>query len=853
MHEPAHRQLMTLYALSDQKAAALAQYGVCQRTLAEELGVEPEAETQTLYQRIRAGHLEALSASSQQVSLDRDALTRPESASPHHNLPYPSTSFVGRTRELESVVSSLLKPECRLLSLVGPGGMGKTRLALQTAFHMLDHHGRHFPDGIFMVSLAALASIDDLIPAMASALELSFSGSREPYDQLLAFLQSRQVLFLLDNFEHLAAQADLLGIMLQTIPGLNFLVTSRIQLNLYEEWRVALRGLDVPPEMEQVEVAVTSSAVQLFVERASQIEPSFASDADMQTIGQICRLLEGSPLAIELAAGWAQSYNCHDILLEIQQGLDFLATSIRNVPPRHRSLRVTFDQSWRMLLPKDQATFARLAVFRGGFSREAARTVADTSLTALTRLTDSSMIYSESGRYQIHELLRQYGREQLPEKAEAVTHRQHVVYFASFLKQLEPMRLTHREPDALQQIDLELDNLRAAWRWALANVSQAEEVEAALEMLHQSAPMLAHYYERRCRFREGVRLLQQASAAIEFLTERASPSAEITTGLRHTQAQMRVYEAKLSINLGQYVLAEQRLSQNLPILRQAGDAQTLAEALACLGRTLIRMGQYDQAPPVLQESLAIYLESGDHTGSTAALNLLGALSISQGRFDEAHGYYSDCLRILEETGYQLGKAQFLSNLGTNHLRAGRHTEAKSCYEKAFAAASAVGEGLIIGAVLSNLGSISRILGEYEAAVHYYEDSLLIFREIGEQRWTAASLNGLGLTLVDGGNLTAAKRALREGLDISVSIQSVPDALDSLAALGDIFAAEKDEERAAAVLNFVIEHAATKTSARERCRQALERFSLPETPTKEADVNVDQPGQTLETIVQMIDC
>jgi predicted ATPase/Tfp pilus assembly protein PilF len=791
--ENAHRQLMTIFAQSGRRRQAIQQYELCRRLLSDELGVDPAAETTALHERIRSAGRRA----------------------PRHNLPAQTTTFVGRQQELAEVIRLLKEPGCRLLTLVGPGGIGKTRLSLQVAASLAEGESEFFPNGIYFVSLAAVPTIENLVPAVAEAVGFSFSGPREPKSQLLHFLQSKELLLVLDNMEQLVNEAALLAEMLAVVPGLTFLVTSRARLNLYEEWRLELHGLEVPVQATEAGLE-RYSAVQLFIERARQANLAFSPARELPAIGQICQLLAGMPLAIELAAGWVRTHTCRQIVIEIERGLDFLITALQNVPERHRSLHVTFEHSWRLLPAKDQSVFARLTIFRDGFNREAARAVAGASPVALAELVDNSMLHVADGRYQMNELLRQLGSEKLVEVTAADVRQRHAAYYAAYVQQREVFKWTGQEPATLDEISLELQNILAGWRWAISHLEDPAQIEANLNLIGRYAPMLAHFYDQRNRFHEGTRLFQQAAARIEAARQSATHAEPFAIVL----AQVQTSEAAMRFHLSQFMEVEKLVENSLTIFRRADKRRETAEALDLLGRTHNRLGAFEEANRSLQESLSLFRQIEARIAGAEAINGLGIVAVSQERFDDGRSLLEESLAIYKETGYQKGIARALSNLGTVNVRSGRFENALPLYKEALAAAKTIDDVMVSAAVTTNMGSISRILGDYENGVRYYEESLAMFQELGERRWIAVCLNGQGETLLDMGRIDQAEIQLQKGLEISTAIQSIPDVLDSLAALGEITATTGDLEKAAEIASFVRHHPVTKPLARGRSERVL---------------------------------
>ncbi len=298
-----------------------------------------------------------------------------------NNLPVQPTPFVGRDNELNEIVDLLVDPSCRLLTLVGPGGIGKTRLALEAGRMMLDGSTNgggsvtRFPDGIYFIPLQSLQSADLLVSTIGDAAGFQFYQGSDIKRQLVDYLQNKSVLFVLDNMEHLLDSASVISEILLNARGVNMLATSREALNLREEWLYPIGGMTIPAE-NQLDQLERFSAVQLFVQSARRAQPGFSLDTERAGVVRICRLVGGMPLGIELAAAWVRALSCGEIADEIAHGIDILETPARNVPERHRNMRAVLDQSWRLLDEDEQRIMRRLSVFRGGFAREAAEAVA---------------------------------------------------------------------------------------------------------------------------------------------------------------------------------------------------------------------------------------------------------------------------------------------------------------------------------------------------------------------------------------------------------------------------------------------------------------------------------------------
>lgn len=399
----------------------------------------------------------------------------------------------------------LADPSCRLLTLTGPGGIGKTRLAME----MASHHRTFFPDGIFWVSLTYLSRIDDLLPAIAEATSFCFQQeSRSLREQFLAYLcekHAQQVLLVLDTVEHLLEGVDLIADMLAATTSWSILTTSREVLNLQEEWVRPIAGLAYPAAHAEGCAAGKYSAVQMFVERARRIRRDFELSEDEQGVRDICRLVEGMPLALELAAGWLGTLRPTDIAQEIQRNLDLLATRAHNLPERHHSMRSVFDSSWQLLPETDREVFQKLSVFRGGWTREAAESVAGAELSTLARLIDQLLVRRNMvGRYEVPELLRQYGAEHLEAagQTEAVQQR-YLAYYLELLARRERDIKAHHQSAALDTIAADFENVRHAWHLAV-HQKQVVALGKALESLHLFADMRGRSHDIVPLFQEAV-------------------------------------------------------------------------------------------------------------------------------------------------------------------------------------------------------------------------------------------------------------------------------------------------------------------------------------------------------------
>ncbi len=729
--EESHRDVMRLQMLSGQRGAALAQFERCRQLLAETLGVEPDAETTALYQQIRSAADEG--------APELHRLSLPTAR--RHNLPAQPTPFVGREAELEAIGRLLDDEGCRLLTLVGPGGIGKTRLGLQAATERVDT----FADGVCFVALAGLPSADLLVSEIAAALGVELGTSADPRATLLGHLRERELLLVLDNFEHLVAGADLLAEIVRAAPDVTLLVTSRERLLLHGEWVYAVEGLPVPDGAglrgAALEELAANDAVQLFVQSARRARADFALSAENAAdVVRICQLVAGMPLAIELAANWSRALTCAEIAQEIERGSAFLATSMaRDGPERHRSLQAVFDHSWRMLSGEEQRVMRQLAVFRGGFRRDAAQDVAGAALPVLASLVDRSLLrHTLGGRYELHELVRQYAAQQLSRAGEEERALQrHAAYFGALAEAADPQLVGPEQQLWLARLDQEHDNLRAALRWAL----EGRAVPLALT----TGAALRRFWAIRGAFVEGRAWLERALA-------RAS---------------------------GRDVPPEARL-----------------QALNAAGTLARLQGDLARGQELLEECLALSRASGARYWSATALNGLGLVARRRGDPDRAAALYEESLALAREIGDERSIVNALSNLAGVVNAQGDHARAAELYEESLAFSRRAGDQLGIAADLNNLANAIFDLGDYPRAQALYEESLALYRSGGDEYGASLALYNLGDLAHRQGQLERARAHLGEALTIAHTLHNHLGRAEYLEKLASLAAAERLPELAA---------------------------------------------------------
>jgi len=504
------------------------------------------------------------------------------------------TPFVGRSRELDDLCALLESPSCRLLVLTGPGGVGKTRLGIEIASRLKNV----FPDGVYFVPLAPLTRPDEIFCAIAEVLPFQdHQDGRSLYDQFCDYLRekhAKRFLLILDNFEHLLDGVQVISEMLDLTEHLKILVTSREALNIQEEWIRPIQGLAYPTEEDRAAL-FDYDAVRLFLDRARRLRADATAPDDIASVVEVCRLVEGMPLAIELAAGWLNTLTPAAIANEIQRGIDILATRSRNLTERHRSIRSVFDHSWRLISDGERDSFRRLSLFRGGFTREAAETIAGATLHRLAGLVDKSLVrMNAGGRYDIHELLRQYGAEQMDDAECASLTDAYIAYYLGMLTHLEPSIKCERQTEALDALDADYENIRSAW--LLACEQDAAALGAAVESLHFFADM-------RGRFHEVAALMRLALDRLKM-----NPTPEATIVIRRIEA--RLIRLFLMGNIRSDFDVYAQIQVCLAAAQARGDQAETAYCLYVLG-IVDYWDDRDQFPDSFDDAVAIYQALGD--------------------------------------------------------------------------------------------------------------------------------------------------------------------------------------------------------------------------------------------------
>ena len=771
--EETHRQLMLLDARLGRWSAALAQYEACRRVLEKELGVQPSLQTSALYERIRAAR-----------------------QAKRHNLPAPATALIGREQELANLRRLLANPACRLITLIGLGGAGKTRLALETAHACADM----FINGASMAPLAAVDA-EGLIPALGGLFDFPFAKG-DLKKQLLNFLRQKELLLTLDNFDHLLDSSVLLSEILQAAPDVKLLVTSRERLDLEGEWVVELDGLATPHGPHADDLSAFD-ATELFLQCARRGRGDASFDAAEQAaIAEICRLVGGLPLAVEIAAAQTRALSCAAIAAEIRQGLDSLASTRRDVPERQRSLRAVFDSSWARLTPAEQRTLAELTVFRGGFSQEAAGQVAEVAPglhagASIAPLLDKSLVQRSAERFQLHQVVCQFAGEKLDDPTPV--RQAHAAYFAAWAA-------SQMQGEGLVSFALladELENVRAAWLWGCEH----QDVPALAGM----ADFLRRFLDVQGRFAEGVALFQQALDALDAPRDAAGLALDPRG---HLLARLLMARALFAANTGALDQTTLVLESCLAYFRRAQDPVRAVACLGMLGKCQGFLGQPELAAACFGEQLAAARSLNLRLDTAAALNNLATVLTTLNRPQEAEALLRECLTLRRELRDDPGVSSALINLAVALFNQGRYAEEKPLLAEAIEIAGRINQPRNLAGALGNLGTILVREGQHEAALKLFQRGLELHRNTGYRYGTAIALDNVGTAHYHLGNQREAQYYLRQSVQEARAIKTDFVALDALAWLAGLVAAQDEPEAALAWLSMIRCHPQTEPETRQ---------------------------------------
>ncbi len=793
-HERTHRQIMRAHRRKGNRPGAIAQYQELKKTLQHDLGVEPSEATISLYEQIRA-----------EVSPVVDVTPTPTQG--HiHRFPAPYSPLIGRKSELDYLVETLQNPDCRLLTLTGPGGIGKTRLCIETGRRLAASSGQ-FGDGLTWIPLAQLQAGEMLVPAIAQNLNLTFRSRSDPLQELLKYLENKRILLILDNFEQLLDEEDgetlppavsFLTELLSRSPDVTLFITSREPLSVQGEWVYTLEGLPYhSPNGDSQAIPLEQPAPQLFIQSARRIRPSFNPDSYTQEILEICQLTGGMPLALEIAAAWMRAYDPAEIARRIHDSLDFLTSPYRDAPARQRSIRAVFTSTWNQLSGDQQSALAGLSAFQGAFMVQAALFVTQATVLDLAVLVEKSLLRrAGEGRYLLHELVRAFAVEKLAESGQTFDIRaRHAEYYFGYLVEQLPGLHGPNPQEATLLIQQALDNLRTAWQWAVAN-AQFGQLKPAMYGFAQFLILAGSGYEAEETF-------SRALVAVE------------SSGLENQEtlaikSQLLSHLAWFESGLGKNQLALENAEKAVALADRCQDTLCRAHGLSILGWTLQVLGNYDESVAALTEAVIIFNQHNEPLRASLALIRLGSVYWRKRDFEKTLAYYRRSLEIEErlqnkrginrasggiglvygyldqydealewldkalaldrELGNQFGVTRHLGNMGTFHLILGDYQQALTCYQEAARIDLEIGHKSTLAIWLGSIGNAYRLLAEYDLALDYYDRAIAMHQELADRFNLCETLLGKGEVLMILGDMAGARPLIAQGKQMADEIE-----------------------------------------------------------------------------------
>lgn len=746
-------------------------------------------------------------------------------STPKHNLPAETTPFVGRERELSILSEMLADPKQSLVSVIAPGGTGKSHLALELGRRMV----KEFPDGVYFVELAPVKESENIVPAVAEAAGYQFQqNGRGQKQQMLDYLANKEMLLIMDNYEHLLdGGAAIVSEMLHAAPGLKVLATSRYRLHLPEETLFTLHGLSLPATSS--EDAIHGAAVELFRQSARRARPDFEITSENLThVIQICRLVHGMPLGILLAAAWVSVLSAAEIVDEIRQGLDILEAEGSELPERQRSVRAVFDQAWGMMDTSEQNVFVNTSVFRGGFTREAGQRVANTGLRQLQSLVNKALLErsARDGRYVVHELLRQYGEEKLQQSGhERQVRDEHCGYYLTYLaRQADRLKGSEQSP-TLNQIDVEFENIREAWENAVNNQAY-DLVGSALEAMYLFCFLRSRLEDGKALFEKARRGLAPHAAetphpvwlalGIRFYDTSDSQLVKEHIQTSLTRARDRGDEMEAAYCLNSLGTIAHYVDQNPPqaiayyeacatIYRRLGQRYYLAQTLSKLGEAHQLIGQTELTLQYVNEAYELQRQIGDYIGESETLRALSMTASQLGNYDEMEDLQENALAIQLQTNYIVGQATSNMYLGSFKAMRGQLEEARIQVQLGLDQALEIADFSTQAWCYAVLGWIHAARGDNEGAEENVKRAEAIttdpFRQTGAGNPFLQLIINLVKALLEvaKGDFTAAREYLLQPLNLAIMTASQPflSMIPSLAAL--ILYHDGHPERAAELL------------------------------------------------------
>lgn len=790
---------MKAQALAGQKTAALQTFTTFKKQLRDELEMEPLEETVKLFEEI----------SNLTVNIPVKQETKLEAKSYKSNLPQTLTPFIGRTLELLELTNLLAESETRLITLLGPGGIGKSRLSLR----LLEEQEEKFSGGVAFVRLAPLGAATDIPAATASALHLQLSGESDVFDEVLAYLEHRKMLLVFDNFEHVLAGAPLLQRLLEKATHCKVLVTSRVLLNLPNERVYDVVGLSIPAAQDDHAIEAYDAA-QFFLRSARRVRSDFIlSEGDKAALFELCSMLQGMPLALELAATWVRVFSLPDLVQEIRQDVGVLETTGQEVSERHKSIRSVFDYSWNLLTSEEQRVLAGLSVFRGGFDWQAAQVVTGATPRTLLWLVNKSLVRtSASGRFLVLEVIRQCAHAKLEQKEKL--SEAHAQYYLNYLLEKGREFRGKQPKENLLAVETNLENIRFAWRCAIAHQDD--------EPLGQLSVYLALFSDLRSRVQEGIGLFQEA---IDALSESTAPT---------TLGSLMVYQAFLYFWAGEPQTVTRLGEKALTLFQPQENYAGYLTGIDSLAWAKQETGDLQKALDYTRQAYEVVQQSHDEKHILHATRIRAFAEHLCGHVEIARTLYQAALTGYEKLGIEIYRVLNLSNFGEMCLEQGQTQEAKAMFEEALELAKSTGDVAFIYVCLANLGACALELGDPKTAQRYYQEALEMAKQSGSQSYQILYLSGLARVELALHHIDPAVTLLKQATALAAKTKSLSGLMSCYFGWADYLLACHRREAGLELLQLLVETPAANALYKRKAASILKPLGKSATPLPSAD-------------------
>lgn len=756
--------------------------------------LEIPAADQDIFIKAARGELSIERLTSHARTASRASLAAVNLSSIPGNLPRALTTFIGREPELSALGQLLRNPQCLLLTIVGPGGIGKTRLALEAA-----NQNQHlFPDGVWFVPLAEVNSPALLVPAIADAVNFRFQDPTDPQTQLLRYLCTKKLLLILDNAEHLLDGVGLFTEILNACPQVKLLATSRERINLMSEWVFEVQGLPAPAS-DQEEQFASYSAVALFVQGARRVRTGFELRAeDRRCVLKICQLLEGMPLGIELAAAWVGLLPCEAIAREIEHNIDFLAVAMRDLPERHRSLRATVDHSWKLLNAEEQGILSRLSVFHGSFRREDAEAICGASLAVLASLRGKMLLYrTDEDFYSLHEFIRQYAELKLredPAEDERVKDR-HSAYYVQCLAEWEKALKSSRQVETFDEMAQFIGNLSRGWQRMVTSFGPQtlKNGQFRPDLFNRSLFSLSLFYEMRNRSLEALPLFQESVAylrGIQSAFESTEDRSIFYIVLGHTTAYLGLHYHYIN----QYEQTRTYLEEAIQLLEKGQSRVIKAQGQVMLASLNTSQGHLQTSAALLEQCREVFREEEDGWWYALSTIHLGTAYISLDKLQEGEALFQEGFELIEPGDLRLGLSLRSSFAYVLSLKKD-FDRAEQLLQESLQLSYQFKNFFTTASILFQMGRVALAAQRIEQAIEYIQKSLSLLSEFGESKNQPMLHLYLGKCFTARQNLPAAYDQFREVIQTGKEYKYFHMVYWGLVNIGRVYMLEGQTEKA----------------------------------------------------------